>query len=565
MEAISPLSAMDAALERIPSADKVDYIEAKSTRPEMVQRESNPELFLACEDGNADKAARRLVAYWKYRRELFGTRALKQILLTGTGALTDSDAEIFAAGAMVPLPKDVLGRLVIFFDRDHLSDEQIHDELGRARCFFYLLTVLCMDRAVQKEGVVFLASVANTRNVPVNDAVFGRYAVAFNDIMPMKTASMHLLAWTAGSSAFKLFVDGFLGIAMKLTSRYVGLRVEVHRGPTKEYFVERLSADKLPLRCIPEPFGGTWSHERFRQWHRKQLKVETKTFLTDDERRTRRRKANVVHSRQKRFRRKVEEEVLSDRVEAIKSVNKDLTKRNSCLEILLSTAVAIVESHPREQLSQAASRTCDQSLLHDARNLERHAIGPTIGAFVSQGAHELQTAAESGNSLIGAHALGPAAGQALLSEAQDLYRARDAVSRQFITNPTTMVIEQTLGLPPSSVDSIRYLQALNLPSALHTAPPLPVMDRMRACHATPSTTYDPATLEHLLYAAQLRAQPSQPQGLTDLQLLMLLGRTDTPEGSSVQENPFTRGLSGPQQATDLRGNDDDHARLYPFL
>jgi hypothetical protein len=59
-----------------------------------------------------------VVDYWEVRLELFGEdRAYLPLTLTGDGALTEGDMEVFRTGVFMILPKTVQGKPTIFHDR----------------------------------------------------------------------------------------------------------------------------------------------------------------------------------------------------------------------------------------------------------------------------------------------------------------------------------------------------------------------------------------------------------------------------------------------------------------
>ena len=348
---------------------KEAFLEASKRVPDLVARESKPERFLVCEDGNAERAARRLTSYWKYRKELFGDRAFKPMLMTGTGALTDDDVETLTLGGAATLPSDLDGRPVFYLNRDRMNRDQMQQEMSRARCYFYLLNLGCMNDESQTKGIVVLSSVPNNRKVPISDSTFSKYGVAFGKIMPMKVACVHLLA-VAGTYILRMLVNSLMAVALKMLGKYVGHSIEVQTDSTKEDVFARLRSHRIPKRCVPEEYGGSWTY-KFKQWQHKQLKIEANDFMTEGEKLERKRKINVIHSRQKRFRRKVEQEVLDGRAAAIMLLNKDLMKKNAALESMLSAAKELVREHERMESShaQAASRLVELRNWQQPRNL----------------------------------------------------------------------------------------------------------------------------------------------------------------------------------------------------
>jgi hypothetical protein len=154
---------MREALEMIPAEQKVEYTEAMRRAPRLVEIESDfercvsvnllisclscfncrmivvlnppandlsppsvPKRYLKFEEFNPWEAARKVVDYWKVRVELFGEdRAYLPLTLTGDGALTEGDMEVFRTGVFMILPKTVHGKPTLFHDRSRYESQQL--------------------------------------------------------------------------------------------------------------------------------------------------------------------------------------------------------------------------------------------------------------------------------------------------------------------------------------------------------------------------------------------------------------------------------------------------------
>ena len=364
------MSKLDAALAGIPAEQKSAYLEAKQRIPEIVERESSEDSFLNATDGNEVKAARRLVAYWNQRKSLFKDRAYLPMIQTGTGALTEEDIEILNTGAVARLPNDLDGRPVFYFDRDQLTREQLPLNDSRSRCFFYLLTVSCTNAVAQKKGIVVLASMSNRSGHPSEDTKFGSLCVEFGSIMPTRIHRIHLLSITE-SSVLGIALDALFAFAIRLLGKRVGQSTEIHRGASKAVTFAKLKSHRLPKKAIPQEFGGGWSHDKYKQWERKQLKLESEIYLTEEERLDRKRKINVLHSRQKRVRRKIEFEVLEGRAGAIATLNESLKDMNGKLELLLAAAKQQVAIHEQTVAANNSFVTRLSMMPHPSSMAER--------------------------------------------------------------------------------------------------------------------------------------------------------------------------------------------------
>lgn len=135
------------AIEMLPMQQKKEYMEALKQAPNLVQTESDPIMFLRCENFNyevrvfiyayvvhpastkispthtmkhmiyfrSQAAAARLVYYWKIRRKFFGEHRA-YLPMTLSGALAE-DRSLFETGFLAIHPKDARGRNVLFIDR----------------------------------------------------------------------------------------------------------------------------------------------------------------------------------------------------------------------------------------------------------------------------------------------------------------------------------------------------------------------------------------------------------------------------------------------------------------
>jgi hypothetical protein len=104
----------DEAMAGLPSETTEAYVEALRRAPDLVETESNPDLYMAYDQHDPWKAALRVAAYWKSRAEIFGgDRAYRPLTLTGRDALSPEDVKLFHTGFLMILPNDRHGRAVV--------------------------------------------------------------------------------------------------------------------------------------------------------------------------------------------------------------------------------------------------------------------------------------------------------------------------------------------------------------------------------------------------------------------------------------------------------------------
>jgi hypothetical protein len=73
------IKAVRSELDAMDIEEKLDYVEVLKEAPHLEATEANVDLFLFLEDGNAKKAAERIVKYWRMRRALFKNLSLRPL------------------------------------------------------------------------------------------------------------------------------------------------------------------------------------------------------------------------------------------------------------------------------------------------------------------------------------------------------------------------------------------------------------------------------------------------------------------------------------------------------
>ena len=83
--------------------------------------ESRVEDFLRVENGDSLAAARRLVGYWRARREVFGPE-LAFLPMTLSGAMK-GEMDVLKSGVMLVLPPDRYGRPILYMEKSEQVTE----------------------------------------------------------------------------------------------------------------------------------------------------------------------------------------------------------------------------------------------------------------------------------------------------------------------------------------------------------------------------------------------------------------------------------------------------------
>lgn len=136
-----------------------------------------------------------------------------------------------------------------------------------------------------------------------------------------------------------------------------GFQVFTERSGTD--MLARLTELGLTAEGVPVSVGGTWTYENFTRWcrertteeqaldhmHRRRTDQPAADSSQDEEsKRERMRTLNVIHSRQKRERRKAEQRELKEECEKLQGENRRLKEDNKKLEALLTSAQQVEEA-----------------------------------------------------------------------------------------------------------------------------------------------------------------------------------------------------------------------------
>lgn len=138
----------------------------------LAQVETPIDRFLAISNGDSRRATSALARYWKLRKEHFDKdHFARPLTMTGKGALSSADEEVFKSGFLVALPPDHEGRPIVCFDSSRLERDFSSDFLSllpsTIRCAHYVLSVAAsVTKAFEKGLVVLLVSQSTSRLLP---------------------------------------------------------------------------------------------------------------------------------------------------------------------------------------------------------------------------------------------------------------------------------------------------------------------------------------------------------------------------------------------------------------
>jgi hypothetical protein len=348
----SSVEDMEEAIMLLPDADKEALLEAKEKVPDLVAKESNPSWYLQHEKYDVFAASYRLAAYWKKRKSIFGKRAFLPMNMTGEGALSREAVAYLSTGSLVFLPEDNKGRSILCYDTARTGETDLGPQL---EVMLYLALLCAQNNVSQVEGVVILLSMnKDVGNEHIPDMLDAGH------VLPFSWHSVHVIskaAETVFDEAVVPWAKNFLDL--KLLNR----KAVIHRASIKKEILEKLQSHGFVKAGLPQSLGGEWSYAQHARWQEQRIRIEwdlpitgsdaamfqstakRRRDLTEEEKIERKRRYNVIHSRRKRQRDRVEVEVLREQVEELKDSNESMQQDNEHLERLLEKAQAIVNKH----------------------------------------------------------------------------------------------------------------------------------------------------------------------------------------------------------------------------
>mmetsp|Transcript_26833 Transcript_26833/g.61732 ORF Transcript_26833/g.61732 Transcript_26833/m.61732 type:complete len:1310 (-) Transcript_26833:22-3951(-) len=344
------LGLLNEAIAQLPNSESSSYLRAKHESPMLVQKESNPLLFLRFEQFNTWNAAKRLCFYWTERCKAFKELAYCPMNQTGEGALTKQDIEVLSYGHLAFLPPDKDGRTVVFQDASRLSNPDHHT---LTRLMFYWYHILCQQKDVVSNGFVLICYLSRVTMSMMGKKLRERVELG-RKAFPFKRHSLHIIPNFEDRSVldeiiptiFSLFPNG---------SDYC------HRCNSMKELLDKLAEHGLSKEALPESIGGDWSYTNFINWQERQMRMEWElplgaldkgqeqsytakpiSELKDDERKERKRRYNILHSRRKRRRDRLESEGFRQQIDKLEEDRKGILQERDRLQNLISQAQQII-------------------------------------------------------------------------------------------------------------------------------------------------------------------------------------------------------------------------------
>lgn len=270
LDALWKLGEVELAIQRLEKKERRAYQTALDVVPHIVQAETKIEDFLRTEDGNAERAARRLCSYWMYRKKFFGERWLLPMTQTGTGTLSMADVSLLRTGYQALFSRmDCTGDgLLIVVDFAKASKCQF-DSASNVRIMMYLATVMT-DQLTQTDGVTVVYVVRSAGMPPVDTNPEG-YTIV-HTALPLRMKQMII------ARAFDQGKEGVLNYLAYQTARVNEFRSGMHPeqliSDSTKGTLALLEQKGVQRQFLPRCLGGDWTPDQFNDWVRMRLSLE---------------------------------------------------------------------------------------------------------------------------------------------------------------------------------------------------------------------------------------------------------------------------------------------------
>lgn len=257
------IAAMHQVIEGMDDDEKDAYLTALEISPLLVETESNPIKFLRCEQFEPMKAAKRLMAYWKVRRSVFGYE--KAFLpMTLNGAMNGME-ESLRKGTHILLPYDSKGRPVIYWDRIR-SMRPICERNEAYQVSFFVRHIMSESIVAQKRGHVLIVNVRSFDLYKHYDRMLIKQHKTLADAIPSKVKATHCF----GGSETSVYSQVVAPADNFVIGRYLRLRQIVHQGTDQEV-IQKLGPYGLGRPHIIVERGGTITQSYIDEWIEQQV------------------------------------------------------------------------------------------------------------------------------------------------------------------------------------------------------------------------------------------------------------------------------------------------------
>jgi hypothetical protein len=262
------LQHLEDALGLVPVEDKLEYLEALRRSPHLVETESDPMRFLRCDGFNPWSAARRIIDYWRLRKEVFGARAFYPLDLSGNGAFDETDVQFVKRGSAVVLPCDEKSRPVGFVDRGRLTERNYTPgpnwEMQTMRNGFFLYSRLSENPVAQTDGIILITHAIydgpSRHQHQRSTMVFTQRC--FQRAFPLKLKAFHPVV-ILPSTRKPTFLESIMPAMLRRSGAFLRTNLVLHMAESSLDALSKLQQYGLSKQSLPPVLGGTWSYCNF--------------------------------------------------------------------------------------------------------------------------------------------------------------------------------------------------------------------------------------------------------------------------------------------------------------
>ena len=357
------------AIDLLPEEENKEYQRVKKEKPHLIERDSNPVWFLHHCKFDQWQAAKKLACYWKERFRWFQERALLPMTQTGDGCLSKQDVSMLKTGFYAAVSHDDSGRTVFVSDafrrkkKDHPSIMRVH---------FYMNHIFMQNPLTARKGITLVIVLSKASLDLAGQHAQDRIEVA-KRAFPHGVHSVHIICRNDFANPLQTFLDDAIPFLFKMF-KSLNKNKHFHRRTniSQQAFLDKLKENHgLSRSNLPDCIGGEWTSAHFAEWRERQIRVEwdlplgdlggedagdneqeavgSRVQLTAEEKKERKRKYNVLHSRRKRLRLKREKDTLRTQIQGLELEQKALKSEGMRLETLLRRATETVKTHLQEQ------------------------------------------------------------------------------------------------------------------------------------------------------------------------------------------------------------------------
>lgn len=281
-------------IDEMPVEEKEEYLEALERVPDLVERETNPLMFLRCDNFDVEvsakrnlfnlpfhqrlrysytlflhtqAASKRLVAHWKHRKELFGPE-LAFCPMTQAGAMRDNIG-MLRKGHVTLHPCDEKGRPVIFLDRVGSCNDADYERTAYLRTMWYVFQTVAEEERFQKTGYVMIINLKDWDPASCGDRIGAKKTFLYwRECLCPRMKGYHA---TYGSTQTPVkIVEPAI---REMQGKHIRLHLINHYGFDSEN-LKSLALYGLKKEHLSQVIGGDLTVEDHLEWLRQRAQVE---------------------------------------------------------------------------------------------------------------------------------------------------------------------------------------------------------------------------------------------------------------------------------------------------